>query len=90
MSSTTIQHESQSTIRIADIENEIEFIRLTLERLIRERQKITRRGRLTSEEDKRLDQIDTEIEHWEQRLDDLEDYMEEIHQSYEENEVYLE
>ncbi len=80
----------QSDICIADIEDEMQLITLTLNRLIREREKITRRGRLTAEEDKRLDQIDTEVDHWEQVLDNLEDYMYEIDQSYEENETHLE
>ena len=80
----------QSDICIADIEDEMHLITLTLNHLIKEREKIIRRGRLTAEEDRRLDQIDTEVDHWEQVLDNLEDYMYEIDQSYEENETHLE
>ncbi len=83
------QITKQSDICIADIEDEMHLITLTLNRLTKEREKISRKGRLTAEEDKRLDQIDAEVDHWEQVLDDLEDYMYEIDQSYDANETHL-
>jgi hypothetical protein len=41
---------------------------LNMRILTRERQRITRRGRLTEEEDLRLDEIDAELEYWEEIL----------------------
>ncbi len=49
----------------ADVVEYCEFHMRTLER---ERQKITRRGRLTESEDLRLDEIDADLEYWEEIL----------------------
>lgn len=57
----------------------IEFCELKLRILERERQKITRRGGLTEYEDRRLDEIDTEMEFWENTIED-------IYESYENDE----
>ena len=49
-----------------------EYCDLNMRILMRERQKITQRGRLTGDEDLRLDEIDAELEYWEDILNDLE------------------
>ena len=49
-----------------------EYCELNMRILTRERQKITQRGRLTGDEDLRLDEIDAELEYWEDILNDLE------------------
>lgn len=49
-----------------------EYCDLNMRILTRERQKITQRGRLTGDEDLRLDEIDAELEYWEDILNDLE------------------
>jgi len=49
-----------------------EYCELNMRILTRERQKITQRGRLTGDEDLRLDEIDAELEYWEEILNDLE------------------
>jgi hypothetical protein len=49
-----------------------EYCDLNMRILTRERQKITQRGRLTGDEDLRLDEIDAELEYWEDILNELE------------------
>lgn len=49
-----------------------EYCKQNMRILERERQKITRRGRLTGDEDLRLDEIDAELEYWEEILNSLE------------------
>lgn len=49
-----------------------EYCELNMRILTRERQKITQRGRLTGDEDLRLDEIDAELEYWEDILNELE------------------
>jgi hypothetical protein len=49
-----------------------EYCDLNMRILMRERQKITQRGRLTGDEDLRLDEIDAELEYWEDILNELE------------------
>lgn len=50
----------------------LEYCELNMRSLIRERQKITQRGRLTGDEELRLDEIDAEIEYWENIMKNLE------------------
>ncbi len=49
-----------------------EYCNMNMRVLMRERQKITRRGRLTGDEDLRLDEIDAELEYWKDILNELE------------------
>ena len=49
------------------------YYELRIHSLTRERMKITRRGRLTAAEDRRLDEIDSEIDYWWDRLDIITD-----------------
>lgn len=51
-----------------------EFYQFNVERLLKERQKITQRGRLSPSEDRRLDEIDDEMEHWQTMCDEVEQY----------------
>lgn len=44
---------------------------LMLHNLVKERQRICRRGRLTDAEDRRLDEIDEEISHWKEVRENL-------------------
>jgi hypothetical protein len=46
----------------------VEYCEFHMRMLERERQKITQRGRLTESEDLRLDEIDAELEYWEEIL----------------------
>jgi hypothetical protein len=62
---------------------DIEYFEMNIHRLMKERMKITQRGKLNEYEDLRLDQIDAEILFWEERIDtvfeasdDYEDYEE--------------
>lgn len=50
---------------------ELEEVMHFIKRLERKRQKITRRGRLSEEEDAQLDEIDYELEFWNNVLCDL-------------------
>ena len=43
---------------------DIEYFEMNIERLVKERKKITYRGRLNELEDRRLDEIDSEVDHW--------------------------
>lgn len=54
----------------------VEFYELSIQQLDTQRQKITRRGRLTAEEDRRLDEIDSEIEHYYTLIDNIYDKLE--------------
>jgi len=61
-----------STMYYSDSAEIVEYCGLYMSILRRERQKITQRGRLTGDEDLRLDEIDAELEYWEDILNDLE------------------
>jgi hypothetical protein len=50
---------------------DLEFYELYIQYMNRQRQKITVRGRLTAEEDRRLDEIDSEVDYYQRRIDDL-------------------
>ena len=52
-------------------EYELDDVLLFLKQLEKRRQKITRRGRLSEEEDVELTEIDTEVDFWEEILDCL-------------------
>lgn len=54
-----------------DMEDTVEYCNITICRLEREREKITRTGRLTAEQDLRLDEIDTELEYWDDMLESV-------------------
>ena len=62
-----------STQRLFDMDDNlsIEFCELKLRILERERYKITRRGGITEYEDRRLDEIDTEIDFWESTIEEI-------------------
>ena len=62
------------------------YCNTTIRRLLREREKITRTGRLTADQDLRLDEIDSELEYWSKLLDSLEYEMEEYEEMEEEEE----
>lgn len=49
----------------------VEFYELTIQQLDTQRQKITKRGRLTAAEDRRLDEIDAEIAHFYVLIDEI-------------------
>ena len=57
-----------SSFTYSDPVEVIEYCERNMRTLERERQKITRRGRLTESEDLRLDEIDAELEYWEEIL----------------------
>ncbi len=48
---------------------DIEYFEINIRRLMKERMKITQRGRLNEYEDLRLDEIDSELLFWEERID---------------------
>jgi hypothetical protein len=50
---------------------DLEFYELYIQYMNRQRQKITVRGRLTAEEDRRLDEIDSEVEYYQSCIDEL-------------------
>lgn len=58
---------------IQAIEDEIDFCEYSIKVLEKERFKITKRGLLTAEQDRRLDEIDSELRYWLAVLDNLED-----------------
>ena len=47
-----------------NMELDVEYYDMCIYMLEKERMKITQRGRLSNEEDRRLDEIDAEIEYW--------------------------
>ncbi len=49
----------------------LEFYEFHIQYMNRQRQKITVRGRLTAEEDRRLDEIDSEVDYYQSRIDEL-------------------
>jgi hypothetical protein len=55
-----------------NIEDTFMYCNTMIRRLERERERITRTGRLTAEQDLRLDEIDTEVEYWVELLDAVE------------------
>lgn len=55
-----------------------EFYQFNVERLEKERQKITQRGPLSPSEDRRLDEIDDEMEYWQNMCDEVDAYEAEI------------
>lgn len=62
------------------MQEDYEFFTMKVARLERERCKITRRGKLSEQEDVRLDEIDTEIGFW---LDCIDEYYECLEEEYE-------
>lgn len=48
-----------------------------IESLGRERMKITQRGKLSAAEDRRLDEIDSEVDYWLDSLDAITDFSDE-------------
>jgi len=62
----------------ASAEDTILYCNTSIRRLLRERDKITCTGRLTADQDLRLDEIDTELEYWTDLLDLLETEGEEV------------
>ena len=59
------------TSRTTNIYLDLEFYELYIQYMIRQRQKITMRGRLSAEEDRRLDEIDSEVDYYQSRIDEL-------------------
>ncbi len=47
---------------------DVEYFEMCIYMLSKERMKITRRGKLSEFEDRRLDEIDAEIAHWDERI----------------------
>jgi hypothetical protein len=60
-----------TTHRNSNIYLDFEFYEFHIQYMNRQRQKITVRGRLTAEEDRRLDEIDSEIDYYQSRIDEL-------------------
>ena len=60
-----------TTQRTTNVYLDLEFYELYIQYMIRQRQKITMRGRLTAEEDRRLDEIDSEVDYYQSRIDEL-------------------
>ena len=60
-----------TTLRATNVYLDLEFYELYIQYMIRQRQKITMRGRLTAEEDRRLDEIDSEVDYYQSRIDEL-------------------
>ena len=60
-----------TTLRATNVYLDLEFYEFHIQYMIRQRQKITVRGRLTAEEDRRLDEIDSEIDYYQSRIDEL-------------------
>lgn len=56
---------------------DIEYFTMNIQRLMKERMKITQRGKLNEREDYRLDEIDVEVIYWEERIDAIYDKYEE-------------
>ncbi len=48
---------------------DIEYFEMNIQRLMKERMKITQRGKLNEREDLRLDEIDAEVMYWDERID---------------------
>jgi hypothetical protein len=57
--------------RTTNIYLDLEFYELHIQYMNRQRQKITVRGRLTAEEDRRLDEIDSEVDYYQSRIEEL-------------------
>lgn len=55
-----------------NIEDTLLYCNTTIRRLERERDGITRTGRLTADQDLRLDEIDTEVDYWLSLLETVE------------------
>jgi len=72
MASPTQTSKMNNSFTYSDPAEVAEYCELNMRILTRERQKITQRGRLTGDEDLRLDEIDAELEYWEEILNDLE------------------
>jgi hypothetical protein len=51
---------------------DVETCELTIKRLVRERQKILCTGKLSAAQDRRLDEIEAELEYWEDMIYELE------------------
>ncbi len=47
---------------------DVEYFEMCIYMLAKERMKITRRGRLSEFEDRRLDEIDAELQYWDERI----------------------
>ncbi len=60
-----------TTHRTSNVYLELEFYEFHIQYMNRQRQKITVRGRLTAEEDRRLDEIDSEVEYYQSRIEEL-------------------
>ena len=60
-----------TTPRATNVYLDLEFYELYIQYMNRQRQKITVRGRLTAEEDRRLDEIDSEVDYYQSRIDEL-------------------
>lgn len=50
---------------------DLEYYEFLIQQLDKERMKITRTGRLSEEQDRRLDEIDAELEYWCELADEL-------------------
>lgn len=48
---------------------DIEYFEMNIHRLMKERMKITQRGKLNEREDLRLDEIDSEVNYWDERIE---------------------
>ena len=60
-----------TTPRTTNVYLDLEFYELHIQYMNRQRQRITVRGRLTAEEDRRLDEIDSEVDYYQSRIDEL-------------------
>lgn len=60
-----------TTHRTSNVYLDLEFYELYIQYMNRQRQKITVRGRLTAEEDRRLDEIDSEVDYYQSRIEEL-------------------
>jgi len=50
---------------------DVEYFTMNIQRLMKERMKITQRGKLNEREDLRLDEIDAEVIYWDERIESI-------------------
>ena len=65
---------------------DIEYFEMNIQRLMKERMKITQRGKLNEREDLRLDEIDSEVNYWDERIEVIFDkYQDEYYEDFDSN-----
>ena len=63
----SLEHTRMDMLTYDEVQD-IEYFEINIRRLMKERMKITQRGRLNEYEDLRLDEIDSELLFWEERI----------------------